>query len=163
MDYAEALAYLQSLTDYEKKTGYSYSPESFDLRRPRALLALLGNPQERFPTVVVAGTKGKGSTSAMVASILRAAGYRVGLYSQPHLHTFRERIRVDGELISRTELAGAIQETARAMETVPLPAPGAGQCPPATRWPRRRPCSTSRSSGPISSCWRWGWEAGWTP
>lgn len=119
MDYQEALAYLQSLTDYEKKTGYSYSPEIFDLRRPRALLALLGNPQERFPSVVVAGTKGKGSTSAMVASILRASGRRVGLYSQPHLHSFRERIRVDGELISRTELAGAIQETARAMERFP--------------------------------------------
>ena len=56
MEYAEALDYLQSLMDYEKKTGYSYSPESFDLRRPRALLALLGNPQERFPAVVVAGT-----------------------------------------------------------------------------------------------------------
>src|SRR5665647_1251495 len=119
MDYQEALEYLQSLTDYEKKTGYSYSPEIFDLRRPRALLALLGNPQERFPSVVVAGTKGKGSTSAMVASILRASGRRVGLYSQPHLHSFRERIRVDGELISRAELAGAIQETARAMERFP--------------------------------------------
>ncbi len=110
MDYAEALRYLYSFTDYEKKTGYS-AAESFDLRRPQELLALLGAPQNRFPSILVAGTKGKGSTSVMVASILQAAGLRVGLYSQPHLHTFRERIRVNGRLISP-------EETARAMEAV---------------------------------------------
>ncbi len=108
MDYSEALNYLNSFTDFEKKTGYS-AAESFDLRRPRELLAILGDPHLRFPSILVAGTKGKGSTGVMVASILRAAGMRVGLYSQPHLHTFRERIRVDDRLIAPEEMAAAVE------------------------------------------------------
>jgi len=115
MKYSEALRYLYSFTDYEKKTGYS-AAESFDLRRPRELLALLGDPQGRFPSILVAGTKGKGSTSAMVASILRAAGLHVGFYSQPHLHTFRERIRVDDWLIGPQELADVVEAVAPAVE-----------------------------------------------
>ena len=115
MDYAEALRYLYSFTDYEKKTGYS-AAESFDLRRPRELLALLGDPQCRFPSILVAGTKGKGSTSVMVASILEAAGLRVGLYSQPHLHTFRERIQVNGRLIGPEEMASAVEAVVPAVE-----------------------------------------------
>ena len=63
MNYRAALQYLDGLTDYEKKTGYSYATANFDLRRPQALLELLGNPQLRFPSIVVAGTKGKGSTA----------------------------------------------------------------------------------------------------
>ncbi len=116
MNYQEALHYIDSLTDYEKRTGYAYSAATFDLRRPRALLALLGDPQLRFPSVLVAGTKGKGSTATMVASILRASGRRVGLYSQPHLHTFRERIRVDDRLISPEQLASAVETVAPAVD-----------------------------------------------
>jgi dihydrofolate synthase / folylpolyglutamate synthase len=116
MDYDEALRYIYSFTDYEKQTGYSYSEAVFDLRRPRALLALMGDPQLRFPALLVAGTKGKGSTSAMIASILRASGRRVGLYSQPHLHTFRERISIDGTLISPSQLAEAVASAAPAVE-----------------------------------------------
>jgi dihydrofolate synthase / folylpolyglutamate synthase len=104
MDYDEALRYIYGFTDYEKQTGYSYSEETFDLRRPRALLALMDDPQLKFPSLLVAGTKGKGSTSAMIVSILRASGRRVGLYSQPHLHTFRERISIGGDLISPEQL-----------------------------------------------------------
>ncbi|MHB1162419.1 MAG: bifunctional folylpolyglutamate synthase/dihydrofolate synthase [Chloroflexota bacterium] len=116
MDYNEALRYLYSFTDYEKKTGYAYSAETFDLRRPRELLALLGDPHMRFPSVLVAGTKGKGSTSAMLVSILQAAGRRVGLYSQPHLHSFRERIRVNGRPIAPQEMALAVEAVAPAVE-----------------------------------------------
>lgn len=116
MNYQEALRYLHSFTDYEKKTGYSYSAETFDLRRSRELLALLGDPHLRFPSILVAGTKGKGSTAVMVASILQASGRRVGLYSQPHLHTFRERIRVNGRLIAPQAMASAVERVVPAVE-----------------------------------------------
>jgi dihydrofolate synthase/folylpolyglutamate synthase len=103
--YKDALSYIYSFTDYEKKSAYRYAPENFDLRRVERLLALLDNPHDRFRVIHVAGTKGKGSTSAMIASILRAAGYRTGLYTSPHLHTFRERIQVDGNLIAKEMVA----------------------------------------------------------
>jgi dihydrofolate synthase/folylpolyglutamate synthase len=64
-------------------------------------MASLGNPQKRFRTVHVAGTNGKGSTSAMLEAMLRAQGYRTGLYTSPHLVDFRERIKVSGEMITR--------------------------------------------------------------
>ncbi|MGI5837053.1 MAG: bifunctional folylpolyglutamate synthase/dihydrofolate synthase, partial [Chloroflexota bacterium] len=109
MDYVEALQYIDGLTNYEKKTGYAYSSTNFDLRRPRELLSLMGDPHLRYPTILVAGTKGKGSTSVMIASILRASGRRVGFYSQPHFHTFRERIRIDDNLITPDDLASAME------------------------------------------------------
>ncbi len=126
MDYPEALRYINSFADFEKKTGYSYSPEIFDLRRPRELLALMGDPHLRFPSLLVAGTKGKGSTCAMIASILRASGRRVGLYSQPHLHTFRERIRIDGRAISQEDLASAVEVVAPAVENLRRSRPDLG-------------------------------------
>lgn len=82
----------------------------FNLPRTEALLGLLGDPQRRFPSVVIAGTKGKGSTAAMTEAILRAAGLRVGLYTSPHLHTLRERVQVDRELIGAAELAAQAEE-----------------------------------------------------
>jgi len=97
--YAQALAYLYSFTDYEKRTAYIYAPDRFDLRRMHRLLAALGNPHHRFTSLHIAGTKGKGSVAAMSERILREAGHRTGLFTSPHLHTFRERIRVDGQLI----------------------------------------------------------------
>ncbi|TEU18225.1 MAG: bifunctional folylpolyglutamate synthase/dihydrofolate synthase, partial [Anaerolineales bacterium] len=103
--YKEALDYIYSFTDYEKKSAYRYAPEYFDLGRVERLTALLDNPQHRFKAIHIAGTKGKGSTAAMIASILRAAGYKTGLYTSPHLHTFRERIQLDGQLISEEALA----------------------------------------------------------
>lgn len=103
--YKEALDYIYSLTDYEKQSAYRYAPEHFDLRRMERLMALLGNPHHHFQSVHIAGTKGKGSTAAMIASILRAAGYKTGLYTSPHLHTFRERIQLDGQLIGEQTVA----------------------------------------------------------
>ena len=70
----------------------------------RALLFSLGNPERRFPSIHLAGTNGKGSTSAMIASILTASGYRTGLYTSPHLVDFEERIRIDGKKIPREEV-----------------------------------------------------------
>lgn len=79
-------------------------PDTLKLARMEELLARLGNPHTQFPSVLIAGTKGKGSTAALVASILHAAGYRVGLFTSPHLHSFRERIRVNGEMISKVHI-----------------------------------------------------------
>ena len=96
-NYQEALGYLLALVDHERQTpSLPRQKRIYDLRRVGALLERLDNPHLSSRTVHIAGTKGKGSTAAMVDSILSAAGYRTGFYSSPHLHTFRERIRLDG-------------------------------------------------------------------
>src|SRR5687768_14303366 len=97
LSYADALAYVYSFINYEHKTAYPYSGDTFDLGRVQSFLAELGAPQEQFPALHIAGTKGKGSVAALADSVLRAAGYRVGLYTSPHLQDFRERIQVDRE------------------------------------------------------------------
>lgn len=104
--YQEALDYLYSFVDYSLTRNFRFSPDKFDLGRMEAFLEILGNPHKAFPVIHVAGTKGKGSTSAMIASCLRAGGYRVGLFTSPHLQEFTERIRVNGEMISPEELVG---------------------------------------------------------
>lgn len=97
--------FLQTLADYEKLRIVRYTSENFDLDRMRTLLKKLGNPQDAYRSVHVAGTKGKGSTCTMIASMLQACGYRVGLYTSPHLVDVRERIVVDGEQISANDFA----------------------------------------------------------
>ena len=119
MDYVEAIAYLHSLTDYETKRVRRYTPEAFDLSRIEGLLEAVGNPHRKFRSVHIAGTKGKGSTSAMIESCLREAGYRTALYTSPHLHTFRERIRVDGEKIDRDEVVALVKELRPLVERMP--------------------------------------------
>ena len=119
MTYREAIEYLHSLTDYEKRRIERYTPETLDLSRVQRLLDALGNPHRAYPSVHIAGTKGKGSTAAMIESALRAAGYRTGLYTSPHLHTFRERIRVGGELISREEVVALVEEIRPLVAQVP--------------------------------------------
>lgn len=108
--YRDALSYLYSFTDYEKRGFAAYAPEFYSLDRVRDLLALMGEPQRAFRAVHIAGTKGKGSTAAMIESVLRAAGYRTGLYTSPHLHTFRERIQVAGELIPEAGVIRLVEE-----------------------------------------------------
>lgn len=105
ISYKQALDYMYGLTNYEIKSTFDYAPEFFNLSRVENLLAQLGSPQNKFQCVHVAGTKGKGSTSVMLASILQTAGYRTGLYTSPHLHTFRERIQVNGEYITEEDFA----------------------------------------------------------
>src|SRR5689334_18162951 len=103
--YAKALRFLAQLSDYEHLRIVRYTPQNFDLDRMRTLLRKLGNPQDKFRTVHVAGTKGKGSTCAMVAAMLEANGYKVGLYTSPHLIDIRERIKINGHMISHHDFA----------------------------------------------------------
>lgn len=119
MDYVEAIAYLHSLTDYETKRITRYTPEAFDLSRVERLLEAVGNPHRGFPSVHIAGTKGKGSTAALIESCLRTAGYRTALYTSPHLHTFRERISVAGEKIARHEVVALVDELRPLVERMP--------------------------------------------
>ena len=110
MDYQGAIQYLQGLTDFEQSPTILYSAANYDLRRLEDLLERLGRPHLASPTVHIAGTKGKGSTAALIASVLREAGYRVGLYTSPHLHSFRERIVVNGQPIAPEEFVAAVEQ-----------------------------------------------------
>jgi dihydrofolate synthase/folylpolyglutamate synthase len=116
--YRGILKYIYGFTDYEKKGLAAYAPEFYDLNRVRQLLALLGNPHRRFRAVHIAGTKGKGSTAAMIESMLRAAGQCTGLYTSPHLHSFRERIQTNGELIPEAEVVRLVQGMRPLLEQV---------------------------------------------
>jgi dihydrofolate synthase/folylpolyglutamate synthase len=80
-----------------------------DLHNTIALCERLGNPQDRFKTIHVAGTNGKGSTSHMLAAILQKAGYKTGLYTSPHLKDFRERIRIDGKMVSKSFVSSFVE------------------------------------------------------
>jgi dihydrofolate synthase / folylpolyglutamate synthase len=108
--YQEALAYLNQFINYERTQPLRYAPETLSLDRVNRLLERLGRPDRAYRSIHIAGTKGKGSTAAMIESCLRAAGYRTGFYTSPHLHTFRERMRVDNEYISCEDLAQLVDE-----------------------------------------------------
>src|SRR5690606_37474317 len=103
-NYATALRWLFDHTDYERMRIIHYNNRTFSLERMRKLLDILGNPHEQIRCVQVAGTKGKGSTCAMLASMLKACGYTVGSYSSPHLVDLRERISIDGQMINHADL-----------------------------------------------------------
>jgi dihydrofolate synthase/folylpolyglutamate synthase len=117
MDYPQAIDYINSYTDYEK-IGMPHDPAFYDLRRVDELLSLLDNPQQKAASVHITGTNGKGSVAIMIAYALTASGYSTGLYTSPHLHSWRERIRVDGELISEEELAQLVTELKPYVEAV---------------------------------------------
>ncbi len=102
--YAKALDFLAGHTDYERMRVVRYNTTTFNLDRMRTLLKHLGNPHLKFKTAHVAGTKGKGSTCHMLASMLQAGGFKTGLYTSPHLLDMRERIRVNGDMITPHEL-----------------------------------------------------------
>jgi len=110
MNYDEAVAYLYSFTNFEVEPAKRYDPALYDRQRLVELLARLGNPHRRFASVHVAGSKGKGSTAATIAGMLQAAGYRTGLYTSPHLHTFRERVQINRTYISEAEVAALVEE-----------------------------------------------------
>jgi dihydrofolate synthase/folylpolyglutamate synthase len=112
MNYSQAVAHLYALGHELARTP----PPKFDLAHMRVLVVALGDPQQRFKSVLIAGTNGKGSTAATLASILRTAGHRTGLYTSPHLVRINERIRVNGEAISDAEFASTynkVDETAK--------------------------------------------------
>ncbi len=108
--YNKALDYLYSFVDYSLKHSSELAKADFNLDRMFALMESLGNPQNKYPIIHVAGTKGKGSTSALCASALRAAGYKVGLYTSPHLEDYTERIRINDEPISHEQLVELVDE-----------------------------------------------------
>jgi dihydrofolate synthase/folylpolyglutamate synthase len=107
--YQAALDYIYSFVDYSVKRRYRYSEDAFNLDRVRQLLDALGQPQDRFPSVHIAGTKGKGSVAAFMESALRHHGYRTGLYTSPHLIEFSERIRVGGASVEPHELVRLVE------------------------------------------------------
>jgi dihydrofolate synthase/folylpolyglutamate synthase len=117
MDYQQAIDYINGYTDYEK-IGMPHDPAFYDLRRVDELLSILGDPHQKAGSVHITGTNGKGSVAIMMAYALTAAGYSTGLYTSPHLHSWRERIRVDGEMISEAELAKLVSDLKPYVEEV---------------------------------------------
>ncbi len=118
MNYTQTLEFLYaSLTSFQQKGASAYKP---GLERITAFCRHLGNPQRNFFTVHVAGTNGKGSVSHILASVLQQAGYRTGLYTSPHLHDFRERIRIDGEMIPKQKVVNFVDKHRDCMEELGL-------------------------------------------
>jgi dihydrofolate synthase/folylpolyglutamate synthase len=110
--YSEVLAYLFSLHRFGVKLG---------LEAITDILQRLNHPQRTYPTLHIAGTNGKGSSAAMLAAMLQAGGYRVGLYTSPHLVDFRERIRVQDEDISEECVCGLTEHIRRSGRSAQLP------------------------------------------
>jgi len=108
--YNQALDYLYSFVDYSLKHSSELAKADFNLDRMFALMQSLGNPHTKYPIIHVAGTKGKGSTSALCAAALMAAGYKTGLYTSPHLLDYVERIQINGEPISHEQLVELVEE-----------------------------------------------------
>jgi dihydrofolate synthase/folylpolyglutamate synthase len=118
MTYAEAIAYLESLTDFERLGFHHGFAETVNLDAARQFMRLLGDPHQGVPAIHIAGTKGKGSTAALLDSVLRAAGYRTGLFTSPHLVSFRERVRVSGQMLPEADIARLVERVRPAVEAV---------------------------------------------
>ncbi|MDX1377512.1 MAG: Mur ligase family protein, partial [Anaerolineales bacterium] len=119
VEYNKALDYLYSFVDYSLKHSTELAKAEFNLNRMFALTEDLGNPQNTYPIIHVAGTKGKGSVSALCASALQAGGYKVGLYTSPHLLDYCERIQVNGEPISHELLIKLVEDLKPAVAKIP--------------------------------------------
>src|SRR5262245_54879923 len=107
MDYEAALGWWLQRVDFEKRPA---GRDEMKLDRMRSLMHRIGNPQDQLRIVHIAGTKGKGSTAAMIAACAQAAGSKVGLFTSPHLNDVRERIQVNGSSIGKNELAARLTE-----------------------------------------------------
>jgi len=114
--FPNAVRYLLDRVDYERMRLIRYDEASFKLDRMRTLLEYLGNPHEQVKMVHVAGTVGKGSTVAMIASMLEGCGYAVGMYTSPHITDIRERICINGQMVGRTEFTELSKQVASAAE-----------------------------------------------
>lgn len=117
--YNLALDYLYSFVDYSLKHSSELAKAEFNLERMRALMRELGNPEQRYAIIHVAGTKGKGSVCALAARGLQAAGYRVGLYTSPHLLDYCERIQLNGIPITHEALIELVEEVKPAVARIP--------------------------------------------
>ena len=121
MNYRESTNRLLSLVDHERvQPSLPRQKRIYDLGRMEMLLGRLGNPHLGIPTIHVAGTKGKGSTAALCDAVLHSAGYRTGFYSSPHMHTFRERIRLNTEPVSEDKFAHLVADLWQDQEWVPV-------------------------------------------
>lgn len=116
--YEDALDFLYSFIDYSLKRNFRNAAEKFNLDRMRRFMNFLGNPQENYDIIHVAGTKGKGSVSSLCASALKAEGYRVGLYTSPHMVRFTERIKINDEEISKADVVDIIDQLKPVTEKV---------------------------------------------
>ena len=119
--YDEALDIIYSYVDYSMTHAKDVRENSFSLENISELLKLRGNPQQSYPVIHVAGTKGKGSVCAMLAAALQNSGFKTGLYTSPHLIRFNERIMVDGKMISDDDvvrLTEDINETVKAIKGI---------------------------------------------
>ena len=121
-DYQDRLDYLYSRLDYER-LGMPKIPGELRLRRMRRLLRTLGDPHLDLPIIHVAGTKGKGSTAAMLAAALTASGVRTGLYCSPHLHRLEERFCIDGSPASPAELIALVDDVREAVDQLEVDDP----------------------------------------
>jgi dihydrofolate synthase/folylpolyglutamate synthase len=117
--YEEALDFLYSFIDYSLKRNFRNAAEKFDLDRMLNFMSLLGDPQEDYEIIHIAGTKGKGSVSSLCASTLLAEGFRVGLYTSPHMVRFTERIKIDDQEISKLAVVEIIEQLKPITEKVP--------------------------------------------
>lgn len=117
--YNKALDYLYSYVDYSLKHISELAKAEFNLDRMFALMEELGDPQKKYPIIHVAGTKGKGSVAALCASALKAASYKTGLYTSPHLWDYVERIQINGEPISHEQLVELVEEVKPAVAKIP--------------------------------------------
>jgi dihydrofolate synthase/folylpolyglutamate synthase len=117
--YQNALDYLYSFVDFSMQKSVTYSPDRFKLERMQTLLASLGNPQDKYPVVHVAGTKGKGSVCILCTSALIQAGYKVGLYTSPHLDDYAERIQINNEFIPHADFAALVDEIKPYVAVIP--------------------------------------------
>jgi dihydrofolate synthase/folylpolyglutamate synthase len=118
-EYQQALDYIYSYVDFSRTHQVDLSPENFDLTRMVKFIDVLGSPQNDFPSIHVAGSKGKGSVSAFCSSVLCNAGYKVGMYTSPHIKEFVERIQVDQKAISKNTLVEYVDEIKPAVDSVP--------------------------------------------
>jgi dihydrofolate synthase/folylpolyglutamate synthase len=117
--YQKTLDYLYSFVDYSLQKNFRNAPEKFNLERMRSFMEALGNPHRCYPIIHVAGTKGKGSVTALCASALQAAGYRTGFYISPHLTDYVERIQVNRAPITHAEITELVQEIKPVIESIP--------------------------------------------
>ena len=116
--YVEAIRYLYDRLNYEKSTDKPYNKQNYRLARMDALLSELGRPNLRVPVIHIAGTKGKGSVSWLIAETLRYAGKRVGLYTSPHLVHLEERFVVDARIASPESIVALLPRIAKAAEKI---------------------------------------------
>ena len=111
-----AVTWLFGRIDYERSTTVPYSERQLKLDRMRQLVTALGSPDRAMPIVHIAGTKGKGSTAAMLAAMLTAAGYRTGVFSSPHLEKIEERLAIDGQPVTGEQLADLVDQVGPVVE-----------------------------------------------